>query len=206
MTALLAAGLVGAVLWQANQPDQVTPPASATSDGTGLPVGSGPVTVEVYLDFLCPACAAFDAAARPVLDRYLAEGTVTVVYRPIAILDRNTTTEYSTRAAAAAACAAGSDQFTGFVASMLENQPVGQPAGLSDDQIVALGTEAGITDSGFGQCVRDGEYRDWVTRGTNDAFDRGVQGTPTVFVNGTRLSELSVPALRAAVDAAVAGG
>jgi len=205
VTVLLVAGLTGAVLWQASRPDQVAPPAAATADGAGLPVGSGPVTVEVYLDFLCPHCADFEAAAGPVLREYVADGTATVVYRPIAILDRNTTTEYSTRAAAAAACAAGSDQLAGFVAAMLENQPLGQPAGLTDDQIVALGAEAGITDPGFGQCVRDGEYRDWATHSTDRAFDRGVQGTPTVFVDGTRLSELSVPALRAAVDAAATG-
>src|SRR5690606_2366605 len=139
VTVLLVAGLTGAVLWQASRPGQVAPPAAATADGAGLPVGSGPVTVEVYLDFLCPHCADFEAAAGPVLREYVADGTATVVYRPVAILDRNTTTEYSTRAAAAAACAAGSDQLAGFVAAMLENQPLGQPAGLTDDQIVALG-------------------------------------------------------------------
>lgn len=201
---LLIAGLTGAVLWQAGRPEG-TPPASATADGTGLPVGDGPVTVEIYLDFLCPGCAAFEEAAGPVLAEYLADGVVTVVYRPIAILDQKTTTAYSSRAAAAAGCAAESGQLTAFVARMLAHQPVGQPAGLSTEQIIALGAEAGVTDPGFGECVRDGAYRDWVRRSTDAAFDRGVQGTPTVFVDGSRLSELSVPALRAAVEAAATG-
>ena len=102
---VVGAGLIGVAQWQASKPTDVAVPVSATADGTGLPVGTGPVTVELYLDFLCPACRQFDAAARPVLDEYLADDAIELVYRPIAILDRVTTTEFSTRAASAAGCA-----------------------------------------------------------------------------------------------------
>jgi protein-disulfide isomerase len=201
-TALLVVALVGVAVWQANRPDEATVPVGAVADGHGVPVGTGPVTVELYLDFLCPACKQFDTAARPALEQYLADGTVTLVYRPIAILDRLTSTEFSTRAAAAAGCAADGAGLDRFVALMMDRQPPEGSAGLSDDEIVQIGRDAGLTGPGFGQCVRDGTYLDWAAANTDASADRGVQGTPTVYVDGAELTAPSLDRLVAAVDAA----
>ncbi|QSB14404.1 thioredoxin domain-containing protein [Natronosporangium hydrolyticum] len=199
---LLAAGLVGIGIWQAGRPGDVAVPAAATEDEAGLPVGDGPVVVEVYLDFLCPACQQFDQASRPVLDEYLADDVVTLVYRPIAILDDRTSTRYSTRAAAAAGCAADSGILDEFVDELLAVAPQPGSVGLTDADISGVGAQAGAMDATFDQCVRDGDYRDWVGFATEAAADQGVHGTPTVLVDGARLESLSVPALVEAVDAA----
>lgn len=203
---LLVAGLAGVGVWQAARPSQVAVPEAATADGAGVAVGTGPVTVELYLDFLCPACRQFDAAARPALDQYLADGTVTLVYRPIAILDQRTTTEFSTRAAAAAGCAADAGTLDEFVAAMMDRQPAEGSAGLSDDEIIQIAATVGVTEPGFDGCVSEGTYRDWVARNTDAAFDRGVQGTPTVYVDGTRLELRGMADLVSAIDAAAAVG
>jgi protein-disulfide isomerase len=199
---LLLAGLVGVVAWQAGQPEDSVVPRAATADGLGLPVGNGPVTVDIYLDFLCPACKQFHDAARSTLDRYVADGTVTLVYRPIAILDRLSTTGFSSRAGAAAGCAADGGAIDEFVVAMMAQQPPDGSAGLSDDQIVQVGAGAGLSAPSFGECVRDGSYRDWIDRSTDAAFDRGVTGTPTVFVNGERIELSSLDDFVAAVEAA----
>jgi protein-disulfide isomerase len=199
---LLLAGLVGVVAWRADKPEDAVAPEVTTADGLGLPVGTGPVIVDVYLDFLCPACKQFHDAARSTLDGYLADGTVTLVYRPIAILDRLTTSGFSTRAGAAAGCAADGRAIDEFVAAMMANQPPEGSAGLSDDQIVQIGAGAGLTVPGFGECVRDGSYRGWIARTTDAASDRGVTGTPTVFVNGERVELSSLEDFVAAVEAA----
>jgi protein-disulfide isomerase len=203
---LLIAGLAGAGIWQATRPSDVAVPTAATDDGAGLAVGTGPVTVEIYLDFLCPACRQFETAARSMLDGYVSDGTATVVYRPIAILDGRTTTQFSTRAAAAAGCAADAGAVAGFVPAMMDNQPAEDSIGLSDDQIIQIGSSAGATGPEFDQCVREGDYRDWVDRNTDEAFDRGVQGTPTVYVDGNRLDGFGLADLAAAIDGAAAAG
>lgn len=205
MVVLLLAGVVGIGVWQATRPSDAAVPAAATADGNAVAVGTGPVTVELYLDFLCPACRQFDAAARPILDDYLDDGTITLVYRPIAILDERTTTEFSTRAAAAAGCAADAGALDEFVAGMMANQPTEDSAGMSDDEIIQIGAAAGATDSTFATCVSDGTYRDWASRNTDAALDRGVQGTPTVYVDGTMLDRLGLNDLTAAIDGAAAG-
>ncbi|HLU44749.1 MAG TPA: thioredoxin domain-containing protein [Natronosporangium sp.] len=205
MAALLVVGILGIGVWLATRPDpDAAIPPSATSDEHGLAVGTGPVPVEIYLDFMCPACQQFDAASRPILEEYLAEGTVTVIYRPIAILNRYSTTRYSTRAAAAAGCAADAGQLDPYVAALFTNQPQQGGAGLSDDQLVELGNSVGLGEE-FAQCVRDGTYHDWAKLNTDAAADRGVQATPTVFVDGQRLDPLSLDALAAAIDRAAAG-
>ncbi|HEX6234174.1 MAG TPA: thioredoxin domain-containing protein [Jiangellaceae bacterium] len=197
---VVGAGLIGVAQWESSKPTDVAVPASATMDGAGLPVGTGPVTVELYLDFLCPACRQFDAAARPVLDQFLADDAIELVYRPIAILDRATTTKFSTRAASAAGCASDEGKIDEFVAVMMANQPAEGTTGLSDDQIVQLGTSAGLDGATFGQCVADGTYTDWAGENTNTAVDRGVQGTPTVYVDGEQLTTLSVDELIGAIE------
>lgn len=199
---MLVAAVIGVGMWQASRPVDVTVPTTATADGTGLSVGSGPVTVELYLDFLCPVCKQFHDIAKSTLDGYLADGTVTLVYRPIAILDRLSSTKFSTRAASAAGCASDSGELDAFVTAMMANQPAEGSAGLSDDEMVQIGAGAGLTDADFGQCVRDGTHRDWATANTETATARGVQSTPTVFVDGVRLESVSVSSLVAAIDAA----
>jgi protein-disulfide isomerase len=201
LAGVLLAGLIGVGAWQVAKPTDVATPASATTDGHGLAVGSGPVTVELYFDFLCPACRQFDGASRPILDEYLDQRRITLIYRPISILDRASTTRYSTRAAAAAGCAADAGLLAEFVPAMMAQQPAEGTAGLSNDEIVQIGGDVGLPDS-FGRCVRDEDFGEWVVSNTDIAADRGVQGTPTVFVNDTKLDDLSIETLTTAIDIA----
>jgi protein-disulfide isomerase len=203
---LLLAALTGIGVWQASRPADVAIPSTVTMDGAGLPVGTGPVSVEIYLDFLCPACQQFDLASRQVLDGYVEDGTITLVYRPISILDEQTTTRFSTRSAAAAGCAADGGAADEFVAEMMVRQPPAGTPGLSDDQMIEIGAEVGLTTDEFGECVRDGTYRAWVRQSTDAAFERGVRGTPTVFVDGELLEPRTIPGLVQAIEAAGANG
>ncbi|NEE00624.1 DsbA family protein [Phytoactinopolyspora halotolerans] len=202
ISGLVAAGLVGMAVWQASAPgDDVATPTATSSAGDGLSTGSGPVEVEIYLDFLCPACRVFDEAARPMLDAYLAEDEITLTYHTIAILNRASTTEYSTRAAGAAGCAADGGEIDAFVGAMMQRQPAEGGPGLSDDEIVEIGVDVGLTGSDFAECVRDGVYHDWADGATDAAADRGVAGTPTVYVGGTQVTELSLQSLAEAIEA-----
>lgn len=179
-------------------------PDGRTADGFGVPLGSesAPVTVEVYEDFLCPACGLFEAAAGPYLQTQAAEGQIRVVYRPIAILDGYSTTRYSTRALNAAACAADAGVFHQLHPLLFEFQPPEGGAGLSDSRLQALGKEAGAVDGSFGDCVRDLRYERWAQRATEAASKAGVVRTPTVLVNGEVLARNSVADLQEAITRA----
>jgi protein-disulfide isomerase len=170
----------------------------------GIPLGSrdAPVTVELYEDFLCPACRQFEEAAGSELRELAAEGTVRVVYRPFAFLDGYSTTRYCTRALNAAACAADQGRFVEMHDQLFRAQPPEGGPGLSDDRLVALGQGAGADSDDFAACVNDLRYERWTQQATDAASKAGVVQTPTVVVNGQRLPEATLDALRAAVAAA----
>jgi protein-disulfide isomerase len=159
-------------------------PATATPEGDGVVVGDGPVRVDAFIDFLCPFCRRFELASAPALAALVAGQQARLVYHPMNFLDEASTTNYSTRAAAASGCAADRDLFTEYAhALFLEQPPEGGP-GLPDEELIRIGLAAGITDPAFATCVSDGIYRDWPPYVTELATAAGVSATPTVLVNG----------------------
>lgn len=173
-------------------------------DRFGLAAGpaTAPVTVDVYLDYLCPACRRFEATAGDLLRERARRGDLRVIYRPIAILDGYSTTQYSTRAGNAAACAADTGRFLPMQRQLFENQPPEGSAGLPDSALIELGRRSGISSGDFGQCIRDQSHVGWVTRATDVASQDNVFRTPTVKVNGTEISAPTVDALVSALRAA----
>lgn len=198
---LLIAGGIGYGLYASQQSDSYTAPPGAVENGTGIASGTGPVTVDIYEDFMCPHCKEFEDAYGAAVTKLGADGKARLVYHPIAILDRASTTNYSTRAAAAAGCAAAGGKFRDFAQALFAQQPSEGGAGLSDDQLVQIGSSAGLSESTFGQCVRDGTYDSWVRHVTDEASAAGVTGTPTVLVAGKKV-ELTAQAITNAVSAA----
>lgn len=166
----------------------------------GVPVGdpAADVTVDVYLDFGCPACRAYHREVDALLDGLVAQGTARVVYHPVAYLDGASTTQYSSRAAAASGCAAEAGVFATYVDLLLAVQPVPPGPGLSDERLVALGRQAGGGPA-FARCVREGRYVGWVEAATAAARQAGIAAVPAVFVEGGAVPR-TADALRQAVD------
>jgi protein-disulfide isomerase len=173
-------------------------PAGATAPGDGIALGRGPVTVDTYIDFLCPYCREFELAAEPTLNAMVAQGAVTVAYHPMSFLDGASTTRYSSRAAAAAGCAADGGKFADYAAALFTHQPREGGPGLPDEELIRLGLAIGLTDRDFGSCVRAGRYLDWPSYVTERATERGVSATPTVLVDGAPVD----PEPRAIAEAA----
>lgn len=179
-------------------------PSAFTADGA-LTFGNpdAPVTVSVTEDFQCPACRQFETATGPVLAELMNSGQINVENHPIAFLDRASSTKYSTRAANAAACVAQIDRDTwpAWKTAMFDNQPEEGGSGLTDDQIIALAADVGISSPDLQPCITDQRYVDWVTATTDTAMNT-IPGTPYVTVNGAPVTDISPDGLRAAITAA----
>jgi len=180
-------------------PSSVAVPTHATRSGDGIAVGSGPVSVEAYIDFLCPFCRQFEERSASLLERYVDQGIITMVYHPLGFLDQlSVPGGYSTRAAAASACASDVDMFLQYKDALFANQPEEGGPGLDDEELVELGRTVGIDDPRFADGVFSGTYQPWVRFVTELAIERGV-GTPTVLVAG-----IPIPANPQTIAAAVA--
>jgi protein-disulfide isomerase len=205
VTLLVIVGLFGWAVAAGQESDKTADlrtPSVAVDEGTAFAVGTGPVQIDIYEDFICPACGQFEAGAGATIDQLVAENKVTVRYHPIAILDRASSTEYSTRSAAAAAAAAQGGKFAEYHKALFANQPEEGSAGLDDAELIELGRSVGLTDAAFADAINDGTFHAWATKVTDTAAARGVNSTPTVLVAGQALENRTAQGLTDAVAAA----
>ncbi len=167
-------------------------PSGATAD-FGIVRGQedAPVTVTIYEDFQCPVCKAFEDALGETLTTEVDKGSINVEYRPIAFLDDQSTTKYSSRALETAACVldeTGSDAFFAFHDLLFENQPAEGSAGLTDSALADLAAKAGADKAAVESCQSDDTFTGWVADATDQASKDGVTGTPTVLVDREKVT------------------
>lgn len=162
-----------------------TPPATVKAPGADAEAGK-PVKVVLYIDFICPVCKNFEAQYNETLTKLRDEGKITVEYRPLGFLDSRSTTNYSSRAANAAACVVNEspEKYSDFVNALFDKQPAEGSAGLSDDDLKKMATEVGAKS--IDSCIDQKTYRPWVKYTTQEAAAIGVSGTPTVIVDGNQ--------------------
>jgi protein-disulfide isomerase len=163
-------------------------PAGANAEGDGVVIGRGPVLIDAYIDFLCPYCRQFELSSGPTLARLVADGQASLVYHPMNFLDQASTTNYSSRAASAAGCAADRGQLAEYAHALFTSQPPEGGPGLSNAELVSIGGALGLDAAAFAKCVSTAPYLDWATWVTARATARGVEATPTVLVAGTSVS------------------
>ncbi|WP_431874485.1 thioredoxin domain-containing protein [Micromonospora marina] len=199
---LVIAGGIGWAVYSSQKSDEFTAPPGANDAGTGIVLGTGPVTIDLYEDYLCPACKQFQQVNGDTLDQLVDEGKAKLVFHPVAFLNRFSTTEYSTRASAASGCAAEGGKFREFTEQLFDRQPPEGGAGLSNDELVDIGAGVGLNRDEFASCVSDGTYRPWTEHVTDEASKAGVTSTPTIKVDGSELQDRSPEGIKSAVEAA----
>ncbi len=188
--------VVGAFVFIQTRSSSPTVAAAGVHGSTGnygFVVGKAdaPASLVVYEDFQCPVCKSFEDTDSAMMDKKVADGTLKVEYRPIAILDRMSSTDYSSRAANASACvrnATDSDTWKAYHDLLYKNQPAESSAGLTDEQLTTYATQAGAKAPAVGTCISGDTYQDWVSSATDAASKAGVSGTPTVTLNGQNVS------------------
>jgi protein-disulfide isomerase len=160
-----------------------TPPAEVAAPGAEAEAGK-PVKVVLYIDFICPVCKNFETQYNEQLTSLRNEGKITVEYRPLGFLDSRSTTNYSSRAANAAACVVNEspEKYSDFVNVLFEKQPAEGSAGISDTDLKKMATDSGAKS--IDKCVDEKTYRPYVKHTTQEATVIGVTGTPTVLVDG----------------------
>lgn len=173
---------------------QLTPAAASEAGGFGVgksgvvgrDLDPARVQVDVYFDFICPACGYLERTQAATLATLREAGVIDLYYHPLAYFDdKSLGTAYSSRASSAAALVAEAapEAFVPFVDLLFANQPSEGTAGLSDEEIQALATDAGVPDDVVKR-IADHEYTSWARVATEQASARGVHSTPMIAVNG----------------------
>jgi protein-disulfide isomerase len=169
----------------------------ADSELLGSP--SAPVLVEQYGDFQCPTCGRFEKTTGPVIRALVNQGTIKFAFHPFVFIGGESMAE-----ANAAECAGDVGKFWPVHDYFYAHQFPENTGHWTTDGVIAAVQSVGVTDPQVLQCVSSGTYAPWLRKVTDAGSQRGVVGTPTVYVNGKMLRDLTPQGLSAAVAAATA--
>lgn len=203
---LLVVGIAALVFWQQNKPvDASAIPAGADPKTGAISVGTGPVSVQFWEDFQCPACAAFEQRVGETVNELVADDSITAEYFLLTFLDANLGNDSSLRAANAAGCSSDAGKFPEYHAKVYANQPAEEGTGFTDAQLLQWGKDVGIEGDAYSEfetCVEEVTYREWTQAVAQEQADANVTSTPTVFVDGEALAREAYTAegLRKAVE------
>jgi protein-disulfide isomerase len=158
----------------------------APVDTYGLGVGDpkAPVKIEIFEDFVCPYCKGFEEASQEELRQAAKDGKAFLVYRPIAFI-----TPYSASSLNAFAVVqdkAGAQTALKFHDLLFDNQPP-EDDDPRIDWLVEQAVAAGAKEADIKAGIEGNDFEQWVTNGADAASQRGVTGTPTVFVDGEQV-------------------
>ncbi len=155
-------------------------PSGHTPDG-GVLVGSEGARrrLVVFEDPQCPYCREFEEVSGDLLRREIASGAVAVEYRIRSFLGAE-----SVRAANALAAAAEAGRFDELRREVFAHQPPEHAGGFTHEDLLELGSSAGLTGPDYVTAVREGRYESWV-REIDEAFqEQDPDGTPSALLDG----------------------
>jgi protein-disulfide isomerase len=197
-------------------PADASLPQGVTQSGGPLTFGTGPVTVDLWEDFQCPNCKQFESINGKYLKQQAESNQITLAIHPVTFLNQNLQNDSSTLASNAFGCAvpSGTTEALNFHSTIYDNQPPenpGQPA-WDNSQLIGWAGQNGVSGSDFEACVNDGTFDAWTQQVTASMTNDAVTGTPTIFIDGKKQTNLNwtdpkaLPAAIAAAQSSSSGG
>jgi protein-disulfide isomerase len=170
----------------------VTPATLPKADGLSLGDAKAPATIDVFEDFQCPACKSFTESIEPlVIENLVATGKARYVFHSYPFIDGNGASNggESDQAANAAMCANEQGKFWDMHAILYANWNGENKGNLSDRRLQAMAESIGLDMNAFNKCFNANKYKAEIQADFDKGKDMGVNGTPTVFVNGTQVGQ-----------------
>jgi protein-disulfide isomerase len=176
-------------------------PPKTLEDPVSIPVAGAPetgpadapLTLVEFSDFQCPYCAAAVPQIRAILGAYPKQ--VKLVFKQFPLQ----THPQADLAAAAAVAAQRQGKFWPMHDALYESQD-----DLSRKRILVLAQKAGLDMQKFENDLDSTEVREKVVRDVQDGDKAGVEGTPTLFINGQRYNgAINLQILKPLLDAAL---
>ena len=164
----------------------------ATADQPSLGNPSAPVTIVEFTDYQCPSCA----ETQPTLERLVKEygDKVRLVVRDFPLSQH----AEAFKAAEAAEAAREQGRYWEYVGILMRNQ-----SALGLTKLKDYASELALDRSRFDMALDSGRFEEKVQRDLEDGMRLGIDATPTVFINGRRVSDRSYEALKVSIETAL---
>lgn len=177
-------------------------------DGTSLGDPNAPVKIEVFEDFQCPACRNYSSTTEvqiiTEMKDLIESGKVFYHYRHFPFIDDRSATRESDKAASASMCAAEQNKFWEMKSTIFANWNGENQGSFTDRRLIAMAEKTGLDMGAFESCFDSNKYQADIDEDYDAGRKMGVNGTPTVFVNGQVLTPGFVPSyeeIKTKVDA-----
>jgi protein-disulfide isomerase len=196
----LLSDLPGAAIAQESTAEEA--PAAVTIPDMVIGAADAPVTLIEYASYTCPHCANFHANQYQQLKPYIDDGRVRFVFREV-YFDR-----FGLWASMTARCAGDPMRFFALTDVLYATQRdwigEGEPATIAAN-LRTLALTAGLTPEAVDACMQDQAKAEALVAWFEENATRdGVEGTPTLMVNGTKYSNMAWEELAAIIDPIVA--
>lgn len=153
---------------------------------------NAPVTVVMFTDFQCPACAATYPILKQIVGEFGNSARLVVRDFPLSIH------ENAFQSAIAANAAHSQGKFFQFKEILYKNQN-----SLDTESLKKYAVEIGLNLKRFESDMKKSKFKAEVRKDISDGKRYGVGGTPSIFVNGYKIRVLSPRAFRKAIKRAL---
>lgn len=200
---LVVVVIIGGGIWAYNasqKPVQPTvdPKLLTTADSHTTETGTRTyaVTIVEFGDYQCPACA----YAEPIMEKILKDNPqVKLVFRNFPLPMH----EFSDLAAEAAEAAGAQGKFWEMHNAIYANQEIWVKMSTPLDAFAEMAKQLNLDVEKFKQDVQNKKFADRINKDRQDGIALGVQGTPSLFINGRQyIGGLDVNLIQLAIDQA----
>jgi protein-disulfide isomerase len=162
-------------------------------------LGTGSVQVVEFGDFQCPACGRAQAAVKQVESEF--NGKMTLYFRNFPLAQHAN----ALVAANAAEEASAEGKFWEMHDQLYATQADWSTLSNADavTKFAGYATSLGLDGAKVKAAASNQTYKSIIDQDTKDGTDLGIEGTPTFFVNGTKVNGIDYPSLRDAINAAL---
>jgi protein-disulfide isomerase len=164
----------------------------ATDDQPVKGTAKALVTIVEFTDFECPSCA----RQHPVLEKIMTEfgDRVRLVVRDFPLSQHAN----ARKAAEAAEAAREQGKYWEYAGVLFRNQ-----SALGVDKLRQYATDLGLDRARFDAALESSKFAEKVQRDVIDGHKLGINGTPTLYINGRRISDNSYEAMKSAIETAL---
>ena len=155
------------------------------------------VTVAAYEDFACPHCRDYVLDVVPeIRSQYIEPGEIRYEHHDFPIPVSEPESYTGANAARAAQARVGDEGFWVTSKQLFENQD-----SLGEELYSTVAEEVCLDSDAVSDAATNRKYKSTVTNDRQRGIDIGVEGTPTVFVDGS-IVESTVDAISSAIESA----
>ena len=147
---------------------------------------SAPVKVVEYVDYECPICAMFATVQFPTIrDQLIRTGKVQWRLRDYPLPP--TTHRWSRLAASAVACASEQGKAWEMIDALFDHHDWALQKSDPTDVFRGLAKDQGVNVDTWNACLSSDRYAGRIQASVNAGDALGVNGTPTIYINGREL-------------------